>query len=162
MAYCSKCGNQVADGVGFCPQCGQPQSTASQPAPSAQANPGAGAAPGMAENVAGLLCYAVGWITGIIFFVIDKRPFVRFHAAQSIVLFGGLHVLIIAMTIFTGGGFLFGGYGELGGFGLMLMLVWVLDLAAFVLWILLMVKAYQGEKFQLPVIGGIAQSLAGK
>ena len=39
----------------------------------------------MAEKIAGLLCYVLGWLTGLIFFFIDKRPFVRFHAAQSIV-----------------------------------------------------------------------------
>ena len=48
---------------------------------------------GLDENVAGLLCYVLGWVTGIIFFLIDKRPYVRFHAAQSIVVFGGLHIL---------------------------------------------------------------------
>ena len=90
MAFCSKCGGEVGDGVAFCPKCGQAQTggqvaQATQPTQSAQ--------PGMAENVAGLLCYALGWITGIIFFLIDKRPFVRFHAAQSIVVFGGLHMI---------------------------------------------------------------------
>ena len=40
---------------------------------------------GLEENVAGLLCYVLGWVTGLIFFLIDKRPFVKFHAAQSIV-----------------------------------------------------------------------------
>jgi len=57
------------------------------------------AQPGMAENVAGLLCYVLGWVTGIIFFLIDKRPYVRFHAAQSIIVFGGLHVLNIVVGI---------------------------------------------------------------
>ena len=55
---------------------------------------------GMSENVAAFLCYLVGWVTGIIFFLIDKRPFVRFHAAQSIVVFGGLHILNIVIGIF--------------------------------------------------------------
>ena len=49
---------------------------------------------GLSENVAGLLCYILGWITGLIFLLIDKRPFVRFHAAQSIVVFLGLHTCV--------------------------------------------------------------------
>ena len=53
---------------------------------------------GSSENVAGLLCYAVGFITGIIFFLIDKRSFVKFHAAQSMVVFGGLFVIQIALS----------------------------------------------------------------
>ena len=47
----------------------------------------------MDENVAGLLCYSLGWVTGLIFYLVDKRPFVRFHAAQSMVVFGGLHII---------------------------------------------------------------------
>ena len=55
----------------------------------------------MDENVAGLLCYSLGWVTGLIFLLIDKRPFVRFHAAQSLVVFGGLHIVYyILSTIF--------------------------------------------------------------
>ena len=118
------------------------------------------AQPGMAENVAGLLCYVLGWVTGIIFFLIDKRPYVRFHAAQSIVVFGGLHVINIIVGIVFGAGFMM--MGGWGGFGIAWALYSLVSLVAFVLWILLMVKAYQGEKYQVPVAGGIAQSFAGK
>jgi len=155
MAYCSKCGGEVRAGVASCPKCGQAQAGGQvvQPLQSAQ--------PGMAENVAGLLCYVLGWITGIIFLLIDKRPFVRFHAAQSIVVFGGLHVInIVLAMIFFGGGFMM--MGGFGAFGLGAALYSLISLAAFILWILLMVKAYQGEKFQVPVAAGIAQSIAGK
>ena len=69
----------------------------------------------MSENVAGLLCYVLGWVTGIIFFLIDKRPFVRFHAAQSMVVFGGLHVINIVIGIFFGAGIMvMGGFGAFG------------------------------------------------
>ena len=118
------------------------------------------AQPGMAENVAGLLCYVLGWVTGIIFFLIDKRPYVRFHAAQSIVVFGGLHLINIVVGIMFGAGFMM--MGRRGGFGLSFALYSIINLIAFILWIVLMVKAYQGEKFQVPVAAGIAQSLAGK
>jgi uncharacterized membrane protein len=115
--------------------------------------------PGLSENVAGLLCYVLGWVTGIIFFLIDKRPFVRFHAAQSMVTFGGLHALNIALGIIFGAGMMFrGGYGA---FGLGAALYSLIGLVSFVLWILLMVKAYQHEKFEVPIAGGIAKSISG-
>ena len=66
----------------------------------------------MEENVAGLLCYVGGWVTGLIFFLIDKRPFVRFHAAQSIVVFGGLHIVYIILTTIFITGFWAGGLGS--------------------------------------------------
>lgn len=115
---------------------------------------------GLDENVAGLLCYVLGWITGIIFLLIDKRPFVKFHAAQSIVVFGGLHVIEIAIGIIFGAGFMF--MGGFGTFGLAAALYGLVSLLALILWVLLMVKAYQHEKFEVPIAGGIAQSLAGK
>ena len=92
---------------------------------------------GMTENVAGLLCYSLGWVTGLIFLLIDKRPFVRFHAAQSIVVFGGLHILyyILISIFFVGIG------AAAGGFGLAVLLIGALRLLALVLWIFLMVKA---------------------
>ena len=91
----------VADDVGFCPSCGAPQAggVANSMAPAASTQSG------LSENVAGLLCYLLGWITGLIFFLIDKRPFVRFHAAQSIVVFGGLTVIRIVLSmLFISGG----------------------------------------------------------
>jgi uncharacterized membrane protein len=154
MAYCSKCGGEVESGVAFCPKCGQAQ-TGGQVAQTSQSNQ-----LGISENVAGLLCYLLGWVTGIIFFLIDKRPYVRFHAAQSIVVFGALQILsIVAGVIFHGGFMMMGGWG---GFGLGWALYSLINLVALVLWILLMVKAYQGEKFRVPVAAGIAENFAGK
>jgi uncharacterized membrane protein len=155
MAFCSNCGGEVAAGAGFCPKCGQSQSGGAvvQTTPSVDT--------GMSENVAALLSYLLGWITGIIFLLIDKRPFVRFHAAQSIVVFGGLHVINIVLGIFfVRAGFMM--MGGLGAFGLGSALFSLISLLAFVLWILLMVKAYQHEKFEVPIAAGIAKSIAGK
>jgi len=109
--------------------------------------------------VAGLLCYALGWVTGLIFFLIDKRPYVRFHAAQSIVVFGGLHILRFVLGWIFGVGFLLGGWT---GFSLGVLLAELVSVAALVLWILLMVKAYQGQRFEIPIAAEIAQSFAGK
>src|SRR5271167_4031274 len=107
MAHCTKCGTALADGAAFCPACGSAQAAASGSGPvvshSGPTDLGAAAAaPQMAENVAGALCYVLGWITGLIFYFIDKRPFVRFHATQSIVVFGGLHILSFVIGIFFG------------------------------------------------------------
>jgi len=109
---------------------------------------------GIDENIAGLLCYTLGWVTGLIFYLIDRRPFVRFHAAQSIVVFGGLHIIYyilirIFFTSFTG-----------GVFSLAALLLDLIRLLGTVLWIVLMVKAYQGERFKVPVAGDIAENLA--
>ncbi|MDB5923010.1 MAG: hypothetical protein JWN13_1946 [Betaproteobacteria bacterium] len=98
---------------------------------------------GMNQNVAGLLCYLVGWITGLIFFLIEKdNKFVRFHAMQSIITFGGLTMLFMLLGFIPFLGWL---------------LFPILGIVQLVLWILLMVKAYQGELFKLPVIGDLAE-----
>ncbi len=148
MPFCTACGQEVGTAT-FCPKCGANQSSAATPSPAPAANP----AEGLAENVAGLLSYVGFFITGIIFFLIDKRPFVKFHAAQSIVVFGGLFVIQIALSFL---GSLIG--GVLGN-----SLIWPLHLAlrivAFILWILLMIKAYRRETFRVPIAAGIADDL---
>jgi uncharacterized membrane protein len=152
MAFCGKCGSEVAAGAGFCPKCGAAQSGA------AVAQTTSNTQSGLSENVAGFLCYLVGWVTGLIFFLIDKRPFVRFHAAQSMVVFGGLHILQIALGIMGAGMMFMHGFGL---FGMGWALSGLIGLVGLVLWILLMVKAYQHEKFEVPIAAGIAKSFAG-
>lgn len=98
----------------------------------------------MQENVAGMLCYLLWWVTGIIFLLIDKRPWVRFQAAQSIAVFGGL-TLIRIVLVFIHGFFVF---------------LWAaIGLLGFVLWIVLMVKAYQHQTWRVPIAADIADSL---
>jgi uncharacterized membrane protein len=105
---------------------------------------------GMPANIAGLLCYAVRWVTGLVFFLIEKEnKFVRFHALQSMIVFGALTVLQIAIATFTG---IFGILGPV-----LHLISGLVGLAILVLWIVLMVKAYQGEKFKLPIAGDIAE-----
>jgi uncharacterized membrane protein len=121
----------------------------------------------MSENTAALLSYILGWVTGIIFFLIDKRPYVRFHATQSIVTFGGLHVIrLLVAGLFGLGWWSWGGfgpgYGHWGGFGAGLLLLILIGIVGFVLWIVCMVKAAQGERFMVPFAGEIAQNLAGQ
>jgi uncharacterized membrane protein len=98
---------------------------------------------GMDANVAALLSYLLGFVTGIIFYVIEKdNKFVRFHAMQSIVVFGSFFVLSFIL-----------GFIPVIGWAL-LPIVGILSL---ILWILLMIKAYQGENFKLPIAGDIAE-----
>lgn len=162
MLHCTKCGAEVPATAQFCQNCGQPQPAAG-PAPAAgpvQPYP-AMATSGMSENAAATLSYVLGWITGIIFYLIDHRPYVRFHAAQSIVTFGGLHLIRIVLGMVFGFGFFFGGFGHpLGGFGIGLLLISCIGLLSLVLWIVCMIKAYQGERFMVPIAGDIAVNLA--
>jgi uncharacterized membrane protein len=107
---------------------------------------------GMEENVAGLLCYLLGWITGLIFFLIEKdSKFVRYHAMQSIVVFGALTVAQILLNILAMIPFIGIAFAVIG------WLVWILTV---VLWIILMVKAYQGKKIKMPWAGNVAEKYA--
>ena len=100
---------------------------------------------GMKPNVAGCLSYLAGVLTGIIFFLLEKQnKFVRFHAMQSILVFGFFIVLNVALGILVVGW----------------SLMPILSLIQLALWIILMVKAFQGEKFKLPVVGDMADKWA--
>jgi len=117
----------------------------------------------LAENVAATLSYSLLWITGIIFLLIDKRPFVQFHAAQSLVLFGALWILRTVVGAAFGMRAVFGDWDDFrGGFwpglGPALMLSGLLSLATFVLWLLTMLKAYQGDKFRVPLAADLADT----
>ena len=94
---------------------------------------------GIDQNLAGLLCYAGWWITGIVFLIMEKEnQFVRFHAVQSIITFGAFTILNVIL-------------------GRIPFLGWLLWVAATILWIVLMLKAYQGQQYKLPIIGDIAE-----
>lgn len=96
------------------------------------------------QNTEAALAYLAGWVTGLIFLFIEKEnKFVRFHAMQSIIAFGGLTIL--AMVPFIG------------------WILWPLVMiVSFILWLICLVKAYQGEKFKLPVVGDLAEKQLGK
>jgi uncharacterized membrane protein len=143
VAFCKSCGQDIGT-ANFCTKCGANQSAAAAPV----AAPIAASSEGLAENVAGLLCYALGWVTGLIFLLIDKRPWVKFHAAQSIAVFGGLTIIRIGLLFMT----------HFLGWGIQALL----GLIGFVLWIFLMVKAYQHETVRIPIAADVADSLAGK
>jgi uncharacterized membrane protein len=108
----------------------------------------------MADNVASALCYVLGLITGIIFLVLapyNKNPLIRFHAFQSIFMHVACIVFMIGLNIVLG-------MLHLWGMFFLGSLFW---LACFVLWIYLLIQAYQGKMVVLPVIGPLAQQQAG-
>jgi uncharacterized membrane protein len=97
----------------------------------------------MDANVAAALSYLVGFVTGIIFLVVEKEnKFVRFHAMQSTLLFAGIVVIDIVLQLVP-------------VVGALVVIVVVIPASA-VLWLLLMFKAYQGEEFKLPLVGQMA------
>jgi uncharacterized membrane protein len=124
-------------------------------------SPTPAASSGISNNVAGLLCYLFGWVSGLIFLLIEpykNDKFVRFHAFQSIF----LNVTIIAVWI---GSLIFSmilGLVTKGlGFVIMGPLMLIIWLGVLVAVVLCMVKAYQNQTFKLPIIGALAAKQAG-
>jgi uncharacterized membrane protein len=102
---------------------------------------------GLKNNVAGVLCYVLGWVSGIVFLIIEpNNKFIRFHAFQSIIVFGVLFVAGMILSWIPGIGHFF---------------QWIISIIAFILWIVLMVMASQEKKYKLPVSGDLAEKWAG-
>jgi uncharacterized membrane protein len=169
MAFCATCGSAVVDGASFCAGCGKP--VGASPAPFAVAPTSSGAvalqpvnvqpaATGLSSNVAAALAYILGFITGILFLVLEPHKhdrFVRFHAMQSILYSAAGIVFRIGWSILVS--------------ALMDMTAWaalvlvplglVISLGLFVFWIFLMYQAYNNREFRIPVIGAIAAKQIG-
>ena len=120
--------------------------------------PSPAASSGMSNNVAGLLCYVFGWVTGLIFLLIEpykNDKFVRFHAFQSIFFNVGLIAVYIVLIIL---GIILG----VIHLGLLMLPLWLVVWVGIVgTWIFLMVKAYGNQTFKLPIIGELAAKQAG-
>lgn len=100
------------------------------------------------ENLLGAASYLLGFITGIIFLLIEKESkYVRFHAMQSTILFGGIFVANIALGFIPILGWIVG---------------LVLSFVAFIMWIVLMWKAFQGEMYKAPWVGELAEKQLAK
>jgi uncharacterized membrane protein len=145
MAFCGTCGAQIADGATTCAAC----------AGRAAAAPAAAVATtgGMTDNVAGMLAY-ITIIPAIVFLVVEpynKSRFIRFHAWQCIFFNIGWIALWIGLRIVAHIPFL----------GWLTILVWPLvGLAGFIVWLILLLKANQGQMFKLPVLGDMAEKQA--
>lgn len=101
---------------------------------------------GLNKNTAGALSYVLGPVTGVIFLIMEKDKTVRFHAMQSIVVFLGLFVLQFVMTFTI----------------ILIPLVPLLSIIGFVLWLLLIYKAWQGEEWEVPMLGKYARKFIKK
>jgi uncharacterized membrane protein len=144
MAFCPNCGSQMPAGAAACPNCTGGGQSAGTAAPAA----------GLTDNVAGMLAY-VTIIPAIVFLVLEpynKRRFIRFHAFQCLFLCIALIALGIGLQILWHIPFL--------GWAVGLLLWPLIGLAELILWIILLLKAYQGQMFKLPVIGDMAEKQA--
>jgi len=145
--FCSKCGAENPEGAKFCSKCGAELGVPAKPSETV-AKPEAESSTGLSANVAGLLCYVLGWITGIIFVVLEKKStFVKFHAWQSIMTFGVLTVaqLVLGWIPFVG---------------------WILSILIgilmFVLWLILIIQAGTGKMWKVPWAGDWAEKQISK
>ncbi len=145
--FCSRCGAENPDEAKFCSKCGNRLGAAATPTEDA-AKSEAESSTGLSANVAGLLCYVAGWITGIVFLVLEKKStFVKFHAYQSIMTFGVLTVaqLVLGWIPFIG---------------------WVLNILIgilmLILWIILIIQAGTGKMWKVPWAGDWAEKQISK
>jgi uncharacterized membrane protein len=145
--FCTNCGAQLPDNANHCPACGKPVQSAGGGATYTPAQTAAG---GLPDNVAGVLAY-VTIVPAIIFLVIEpynRNRFIRFHAFQSLFFFIAVIIVSVVMPFVAVIPFLG-------------VLLWALVcLAELILWLLLLLKAYGGEMWKLPVIGDIAEKQA--
>ena len=145
--FCSKCGTENPDEAKFCSKCGNRIDASMEPSQAVE-KPEAESSTGLSANVAGLLCYVLGWITGIIFVVLEKKStFVKFHAWQSIMTFGVLTVaqLVLGWIPFVGW-----------------ILVPLIGILMFVLWLILLIQAGTGKMWKVPWAGDWAEKQISK
>jgi uncharacterized membrane protein len=122
---------------------------------------------GLDENVAALLSYIFGWVSGLIFFLIEKDSrLVRFHAMQSILLNVSIGVLAFVVWIIVF--ILLLVVSQISDalstiVGLLMTLIWLaFSVGILIAWILCLVKAYQSQYFKLPIIGNFAEKFSAK
>ena len=145
MAFCKSCGQEIGT-ASFCPKCGASQGVVATPVVAA-----ASPTEGLQENVAGLLCYSLGWLTGIIFLLIEpynRNKAIRFHAFQGLFLLAATIAVSIVMSVIAS-----------VIWGLVFLMPFI-NLIFVGIWIFLMFKTYSGERIVLPVIGPIAEKQA--
>jgi len=157
MAFCTKCGAQTEGH--FCPNCGAPVSPEaagpSQPGAAPQIAP----AEGLSENLASALCYLLGFITGVLFLVLEpysRNRTIRFHTFQSILFSVAIAVIWFVWGIVSTGLVAI----PFIGFFLSSVLAAAISLGTLGCWLFLMWKAYNGQRYVMPIIGPFAEKQA--
>jgi len=162
MAFCPNCG---AESQGkYCAKCGAPLpgDVGQTTIPNAPPNPPPSqpiSAPGLTDNMAAALCYALLILTGVLFLVLDpynRNRTIRFHAFQAIFVWIAMVVIYIGAAIVS---MILLPIPFVGAM-LSLMIHGLLGLAFFILWLMLMYKAYNNERWVLPVVGPLAEKQA--
>lgn len=124
---------------------------------SAKASEGKQTSTGVDARLSSVLCYAGWWITGLVFLFAERRDRrVRFHAAQSLIVFGALSVLLLA----CGGASAVAFFVATQTFQLVQAFGNALWFGAVLLWLFLLVKTWRGEDFRVPIAGDLASRLA--
>jgi len=149
---CPECGQPVNKAAVVCVHCGVPLTPVA-------AGPGTRTGTGLEPNVAAALSYVLTWVTGIIFLMIEKDDeYVRFHAKQAIVFGVAIFAIWIALSIFFA---VVAFMPIIGGIvvGILATLVWfAFYIGILILWIVLIVKAYQGQRYNLPILGDLVKN----
>ena len=163
MAFCAKCGATLTEGAGFCGSCGIAVSPAMQTSNSGVQAVAASGPPmtlGLTPNVAAALSYVLGFITAIVFLVLEPHKhdrFVRFHAMQSIRFCAASIVFSVAWSILVDVLTNISAWTAIA----LTPIGLVISVGFFVMWLFLMYQAYSGHEFRIPVIGGIAAKQIG-
>jgi len=162
--FCVKCGTRLKPGQApanavYCGKCGQPLPHTAGISLGASANPSA-AELAIPNNYAASICYLFGWMSGLVMYFVDKRPSVRFHAAQSMIVFGALNIAGFVAGHYSRDAFLSGGQQiksiiAFAAFGLVCF-------TALALWIVFIVKTFEKSAFRFPIAAGLADRMAGK
>lgn len=160
--FCSKCGAENPERAKFCSKCGAGLGAPAKPS-EAVAKPEAESSTGMSANQAGLLCYVLFWVTGIVFVVLEKKStFVKFHAWQSIMTFGVLTVAHLILSTILGA-IAYELLPVTHGLAIFATFMgWIIGILGFILWIILMTQAYQGKMWKVPGAGDWAEKQASK
>lgn len=178
MIPCKKCHAQIADGSKFCSECGFQQ--VELPAHPydiycsecghrlQRGHEGSAAASdadfsreavqeSVPENVAAVLCYLFFWISGLVFYLTDKRKFVKFHAAQSIIVFGALTGLEFLALRLAKNAFMDQHWSS----SLYFLGASIIGFVAVAMWLLLMLSAYEKKSMRVPLAARLADAMAG-
>ena len=101
---------------------------------------------GLPKNTAAALSYVFGPVSGVVFFLLEKDPYIKFHSAQSIVVIGGLGILwmVLPLTI------------------ILLPLTPLIFIGLFILWLMLIYRSWQGDEWEVPVLGKYVRELVKK